>query len=98
MDASASAGAVVMAAPGAGGGEAAEARLDSVSPMKCFRILCCLSAACLGHVQQAVEEKTEFDVVLKEVPKVPPHRGTGAGLSVNEPNELHEALQLWFPM
>ncbi|CAE7803358.1 rpl12, partial [Symbiodinium necroappetens] len=41
VDASASAGAVVMAAPGAGGGEAAE----------------------------AVEEKTEFDVVLKEVPK-----------------------------
>mmetsp|Transcript_25958 Transcript_25958/g.60176 ORF Transcript_25958/g.60176 Transcript_25958/m.60176 type:complete len:182 (-) Transcript_25958:46-591(-) len=41
VDASASAGAVVMAAPGAGGGDAAE----------------------------AAPEKTDFDVVLKEVPK-----------------------------
>mmetsp|Transcript_48597 Transcript_48597/g.114017 ORF Transcript_48597/g.114017 Transcript_48597/m.114017 type:complete len:182 (-) Transcript_48597:80-625(-) len=42
VDASASAGAVVMAAPGAGGG---------------------------GEAAEAAEEKTEFDVVLKEVPK-----------------------------
>ncbi|CAE7670357.1 rpl12, partial [Symbiodinium microadriaticum] len=41
VDASASAGAVVMAAPGAGGGEA----------------------------EAAAEEKTEFDLILKEVPK-----------------------------
>eukprot|EP00439_Symbiodinium_sp_Y106_P082438 s135_g21.t2 len=42
VDASASAGAVVMAAPGAGGG---------------------------GGAEEAAPEKTEFDVVIKEVPK-----------------------------